>query len=176
MLLIHIFLRRKPASLESKNVPIEKLGSGQRSMFEKRDANPEREPDLINFDAEERDQFEDGSSGSHSTYRPNYPFDKTDNNQDIFKTLEDKARSSQKKTIGRPQSLFTGSSFSVPTAYHETTTPYGDFAADRAQQGQVLSENDINYFLNDDNTFDAFDNDDDLDEIIEAFNPNVKVR
>lgn len=145
-------------------------------MFEKRDAN--QVPDLINLDEndEERDQFEDGSSGSHSTYRPNYLFDKTDNNQDIFKTLEDNARSSQKKTIGRPQSLFTGSSFSVPTAYHETTTPYGDFVGDRAQQGQVLSENDINYFLNDDNTFDAFDNDDDLDEIIEAFNPNVKVK
>lgn len=146
-------------------------------MFEKKDVDTA--PDLINFDENgpevDKDEFEDGSSGSHSTYRPNYLFDKTQNNEDIFKTLEDNARSSQKKTIGRPQSLFTGSSFSVPTAYHETTTPYGDFAGNRVNQDQGLSENDIKYFMNDEDTFDAFDNDDDLDEIIEAFNPNVKV-
>ncbi|RNA27565.1 epidermal growth factor 6 isoform X1 [Brachionus plicatilis] len=181
-LICFCWYRKSNGSLSSRkkvpNIVEERAGiSGlnQKSMFEKKDVATE--PDLINFDENaevDRDGFEDGSSGSHSTYRPSYLFDKTDN-ADVFKALEENARSSQKKTIGRPQSLFTGSSFSVPTAYHETTTPYGDFAGDRNRQEQGLSENDIKYFMNDEDTFDAFDNDDDLDEIIEAFNPNVKI-
>ena len=131
------------------------------------------------------DMFDDDSgTTSHSAYRPSYLLDyKSGNNDDVFRALENNARSNQKTTIGRPQSVFTGSSFSLPTGYYEQTTPYGDFNGDRTKQykldgksNQVISENDIKYDLDDDDTFDAFDNYDDLDDIIEAFNPNVKVK
>ncbi len=74
--------------------------------------------------------------GDHSIYRTNYPsyLDYAKNNNasrlndsEFFKSLEDKARSNQRATITRPHSIFTESSFSLPTAYYEQTTPYGDF-------------------------------------------------
>jgi hypothetical protein len=63
-------------------------------------------------------------------------------------------------TIGRPSSVFSESAFTIPTAYHEKTTPYGDFIDDEF-----------------DDTINAFEenDDDDFSEVIEAINPNVKV-
>ena len=40
------------------------------------------------------------------------------------KITKDKASTHQKTTITRPQSIFSDSSFSLPTAYYERTTPY----------------------------------------------------
>lgn len=69
----------------------------------------------------------------------------------------------QTSTIARPSSIFTDSAFSLPTAYHEKTTPYGDY-------------NDPGL----DDSFDGFEgneieDDDDFSEVIEAINPNVQV-
>lgn len=122
---------------------------------------------------------------SHSKYRANYPFDsQVVSNDDFFKSLEDNARSNQKTTIGRPQSVFTDSSFSLPTGYYEQTTPYGDFNGDKTKRYKLDGKGNTNegtsnnkdLFDDDDGSFNAFENDDDLDDIIEAFNPNVKVR
>ena len=53
----------------------------------------------------------------------------------------------------------------MPTAYYEQTTPYGDYHRRNKNE-------DYNF---DDDSFNAFDDDDNMDNIIEAFNPNVKV-
>ncbi|CAF0891209.1 unnamed protein product [Brachionus calyciflorus] len=184
-------VRSQKSSMNQKNIDnaqtpgVSNPVAPQKSMFEKTD----NDVDLINFDDDNitdlnrgnQDIFNDDSP-SHSAYRTSYLFEnKTGPNDDIFKTLEENARNSQKKTIGRPQSVFTGSSFSLPTAYYEQTTPYGDFTGDRSKQykindNNIIDENDIKLEDDDDDdSFNAFDNDDDLDDIIEAFNPNVQI-
>ena len=60
---------------------------------------------------------------------------------------------------GRQSSIFSASSLNLPTAYHEKTTQY---------------ENDDDYF----DSMNAFEENDEEDftEVIEAINPNVKVK
>jgi hypothetical protein len=67
----------------------------------------------------------------------------------------------QTSTIGRPNSTF--SDFSVPTAYHEKTTPYADYPLDELND----SFNDEFGTINEDEN--------DFIEVIEAINPNVQV-
>lgn len=103
----------------------------------------------------------------------------------------DLASSSQHTTIARPQSVFSDSSISLPTAYYEHTTPYlrSTFPqfdipdnSDRIDEleepdDEIIKNNDLDY--DDDielNNFeDLFDNDADVGDLVEAFNPNVKV-
>jgi hypothetical protein len=63
----------------------------------------------------------------------------------------------------------------MPTAYYEKTTPYSDYKGRRQSK-----ENDFNFDDDDDdemNGDDPFENDEnDLRDIFEAFNPNVQVR
>jgi hypothetical protein len=151
-----------------------------------------KQRDLIDFGTSDKEdnQLENITHRKdRSMYRSNYPYDTRQMNtdEDFIKSLEgllfhlkkksylkqnfhflflEKARSSQKTTIGRPQSVFTDSSFSLPTAYYEQTTPYGEY-------NRKNKNEDYNF---DDDSFNAFDDDDDkMDNIIEAFNPNVKV-
>lgn len=131
--------------------------------------------ELKNLDDSTIEELQENSA-SNSTYRTNYLLDEKDNNQDIYKILEDNAWLNQKKTIVRPQSLFTGSSFNIPVSYHEPTTAYADFMTDTDTQNKVINENDFDYFLKNEDIYDPFENDDDIGDIIEAFNPNVKVK
>lgn len=133
------------------------------------------EIDSIDFDDSKIEEVEENSP-SYSKYRTNYLLDIKDNNQDSYKILEDNAWLDQKKTIVRPGSLFTGSSFNIPISYYEHNGPYADFVKHIDGQKETSNENDIEFFVKNDDTYDPFENDDDIDEIIEAFNPYVKVK
>lgn len=107
----------------------------------------------------------------------------------------DNVRGKQKQTIVRPLSIFTESSLSLPTNYYEQTTPYAAFLSSKYKKYQIeddfnitfddddddvvrLSDDDVN--LSDDDgvpsVYDDFDDDfGKPSELIEAFNPNVKV-
>ena len=103
----------------------------------------------------------------------------------------DNVRASQKQTIVRPQSIFTESSFSLPTNYYEQTTPYAAFQSSKYKKYQI--EDDLIRFdyedeetkhdnrnLSDDDgdplQYDDFDDDfGKPGDFIEAFNPNVQV-
>ncbi len=152
--------------------------------------------------------FNDNFEGptSHAIYRTNYPsyLDyKNTNESDFFKSLEDKARTNQRATITRPHSIFTESSFSLPTAYYEQTTPYAEFNGRQFKKYQLemmqsappppppgnetineeqeddddaLGDDEINVEDDDSNTFGfESENEPEMNEIIEAFNPNVQV-
>ncbi len=80
--------------------------------------------------------------------------------------FQEKARSSQRTTISRPQSLNTSSTISFPTAYHQKTSAYNDYNIER--------ENDDYDF--DDDSFNDSDYDDNMEDVIEAFNYNVIVK
>ncbi len=86
------------------------------------------------------------------------------------------ASSSQHTTIVRPQSIFTNSSFSLPTAYYEQTTPY---IPDKNLKGYDEDSDEIEKNFGEDNpegyNFDPIDDDYDLSDFVEAFNPNVQV-
>lgn len=142
-----------------------KEDTGQISDFEFDDMNEAtgEVPDLIDFTGFEVNQ----------SYRPGYQqasdvttFRKQQDN-DFFKALEDNATQTQRSTIYRTRnSLLSNSTFfdSLPTAYHEKTTPYNDFA----NAGDDF-DNDITFNGLTDN------DDDDFSEVIEAINPNVKI-
>lgn len=127
---------------------------------------------------------------------------------DFFKSLEENARTYQRTTITRPvssaafahpMSSKTESTFSLPVAYYENTTPYSEFLT----VGNLLldrshSEHDLQLFETTNNMFvvnnehettdggiqnaayhDEDQDRDDLHDIIEAFSPsvtNVKVK
>ena len=97
-------------------------------------------------------------------------------------------RSSQHTTITRPQSVFSDSSISLPTAYYETTTPYltknsfpqfiNSLNEIPIETDEIFDNNNLDYDddLNKDVNFeDLFDNDTDIGDFVEAYNPNVKV-
>jgi hypothetical protein len=67
----------------------------------------------------------------------------------------------QRSTITRPYSIYS-STFSLPTAYHENTTPYGDYG--EKFENAVFDENDL-----------YEEQEDDFTDIVEAINPNVQV-
>ena len=67
----------------------------------------------------------------------------------------------QTSTIGRPNSKL--SDYSIPTAYHEKTTPYADYSLDEFNDS----------FDDEFGTIDEEEND--FSEVIEAINPNVQV-
>lgn len=128
---------------------------------------------------------------------------------DFFKSLEENARTYQRTTITRPafahpMSSKTESTFSLPVAYYENTTPYSEFLT---VGGNLLldrshSEHDLQLFETANSVFavnnehettnsggggiqnaayhdDDRDDRDDLHDIIEAFSPsvtNVKVK
>lgn len=100
----------------------------------------------------------------------------------------------QKKTIIRPQSIFTESSFSLPTNYYEQTTPYANFHGPEFKKYKIDDGDDFLKFDEDDSQKDIniseddgdqsryYDFDDDFGDdfgtagdYIEAFNPNVQV-
>jgi hypothetical protein len=121
-------------------------------------------------------------------YRSNYPYESQQSNsdKDFFKSLEgflplqfcffynsihfilfiqiERASSSQKTTIGRPKSLNSSSTFSLPTPYHQNTSAYSDYNM----------KNEIDDYNFDDNSFN--NSDDDMSDVVEAFNFNVQVK
>ncbi len=99
-------------------------------------------------------------------------------------------RSAQKKTIIRPQSVLTDSSFSIiATGFVDQTTPYVNRNAQskttkssmnvlRAISGQHMNyvkRSNMNVVDENAKIYDTFE-DDEFDDIAEVFNPNVKVR
>jgi hypothetical protein len=180
------------------------LPSGQSMFIKQRDFNQTNKKAIdknkidfgINSEAF-NDNFEEPTS--HAIYRTNFPsyLDyKNTNESDFFKSLEDKARTNQRATITRPHSIFTESSFSLPTAYYEQTTPYAEFNGRQFKKYQLemmqsapppgnetineendedddLGDDEINLDEDDSNTF-GFESENEP-EIIEAFNPNVQV-
>ena len=117
--------------------------------------------------------------------------------EDFLRSLEEQARAHQRTTIARPYSLgaiTTPAGFAFPTGYYEATTPYSEFVITDQQQRlpshqvrlggrerrRSRSERDLDLdhadfdggFTN--SAYEPDDNDD-LNEIIEAFTPNVKV-
>ena len=95
-------------------------------------------------------------------------------------TKKDQASGAQKRTISKPNSVVSGSSFSLPVSYYDKTTPY-----------MFENDNEDNEFDDDIKGFDDFGeefegvegmtNEDDSNEsgefkdIVQAFNPYVKV-
>ncbi len=81
------------------------------------------------------------------------------------------ASSSQHTTIVKPRSVFSdSSSFSLPTAYYEQTTPYQpNLAANELDENENFDENPESY------NFNPVDDNYDLSNFVEAYNPNVQV-
>ena len=94
---------------------------------------------------------------------------------------KDQASGAQKRTISKPNSVVSGSSFSLPVNYYDNTTPY------------MFENDDDDNFDDDIKGFDDFGegfeaniegitNEDDSNEsgefkdIVQAFNPYVKVK
>lgn len=83
----------------------------------------------------------------------------------------------QKKTISKPNSVISGSSFSLPVSYYEKTTPYpfDDFDdEDNDFDGEIKGFDDFGEGIlgletNDDTESNEFK------DIVQAFNPYVKI-
>jgi hypothetical protein len=82
----------------------------------------------------------------------------------IFLFFKANAALKQRPAVSKPYSIFTGSSVSLPTAYHESTTPYDDF-------GDAIEEGEEDF-----DPRNAFEETVDTStDIVEAINPNVQV-
>lgn len=167
----------------------------EKSMFQREDYNDDDLDSnyLNNFQEDYNDVLNGNQAGIHSIYRSNYFVDDTNKSDvDFFKSLEDKASSSQHTTIIRPQSIFSESSISLPTAYYEHTTPYLkssfpqfngnqlDEFPEEDESNEIFDNNNLDYdddlYNSRNNNFeDLFDNDNQNNDFVEAFNPNVKI-
>ena len=152
----------KPANLENTDFDFDQTSAPD-------------QPDLIDFNSD---------SSSKEEYRSAYPMEKSNipvneylhSLEGLFDFLINffaikihlnlflaNASARQTSTIGRPQSKYSSSNFTLPVGYYEKTTPYADF-------NNIYDDDD------DDESFNPFEeNDDDFSEVVEAINPNVKV-
>lgn len=100
----------------------------------------------------------------------------------LIYSLIDKASANQKSTVIRPQSIFSDSSFSLPTGYYDKTTPYlPNDAFEQEDDDDVVKHGHFNEDDLDDIELDQYNleqNDNegyDMDDFVEAYNPNVRI-
>lgn len=88
----------------------------------------------------------------------------------------DRASNQQKTTISKPGSVISGSSFSVPISYYDQTTPYGlDQLEEYGGHNDFIDPDDFGEGFNFDGDEPNDSSSDFQGEIVQAFNPYVKV-
>jgi len=96
--------------------------------------------------------------------------------KDFFNILEGQASRHQKTTISKPNSVISGSSFSLPISYYDHTTPYpiGAHLDDEENENEFNDQDDFGEGFQgpDDGTTDSSI---EVKDIVQAFNPYVKI-